>query len=206
MKRTNEEFKAEVFRRRDEYLKKKKARRNRVLSICVPFAACFTFFAAMMIPAMMPASKADYSPIENGSSIYNYTDYTYENGMTENGMTTKVYMLFSIEDVTSIIVKEANVAESFDPDAGKGKLSQESSHDIIWHLSIICTTAEKTDISDSEVFDGYPIYRLEVLSDNGPLGEIKIYIDRILVNDTFYEISSEQFVEISSLISNSSKN
>ena len=56
MKKTNEEFKAEVFRRRDEYYKK----RNRIIrtaAIASAPLACLTAFIIAVFPAMMPASK-----------------------------------------------------------------------------------------------------------------------------------------------------
>ncbi len=58
MRKTNEEFKAEVFRRRDEYYKKRN-RRIRIAAISSAPLACLTAFMILILPAMMPASKAD---------------------------------------------------------------------------------------------------------------------------------------------------
>ncbi len=58
MRKTNEEFKAEVFRRRDEYYKKRN-RRIRIAAISSAPLACLTAFMIMILPAMMPASKED---------------------------------------------------------------------------------------------------------------------------------------------------
>ena len=72
MRKTNEEFKAEVFRRRDEYYKKRN-RRIRIAAVASAPIACFTAFMIMILPAMMPASSEDpnfdpyYSATEEGS-------------------------------------------------------------------------------------------------------------------------------------------
>lgn len=58
MRKTNEEFKAEVFRRRDEYYKKRN-RRIRIAAVASAPLTCLTAFMIMILPAMMPASAED---------------------------------------------------------------------------------------------------------------------------------------------------
>lgn len=61
MRRTNEEFRAEVFRRKDEYLK---ARNKRIVKsivttlVCLPLFCVVTFMSLMLGIAMSPAGSA----------------------------------------------------------------------------------------------------------------------------------------------------
>lgn len=193
MKKTNEEFKAEVFRRRDEYMRKKKARRNLALSICVPFALCFSVYAAMIIPAMMPASSADR---EENNYIVIAAGYGYDiSGLTKD------QMLFPNERVTKMSIKSF-VSDAESSDTKKDSLAKEESNLVISCLSSVCAKAEQTPKAEMEVFDGAPVYIIEAFSDYASLGMIRIYTDRILVNDIYYEISSEEFSQISDLIFN----
>lgn len=199
MKKTNEEFKAEVFRRRDEYMSKKKARRNLALSICVPFALCVSVYAAMIIPAMMPAGSAD------SDSVANYTIIAGEYGFYISGL-TKDQTLFPNEYVTKMSIKASVHYGQESSGTRKDEFEEETSNLVILCLSSVCAKAEKTPKAEMEVFDGVPIYIIEAFSDDVLLGVIRIYTDRILINDIYYEISPDEFSQISYLLFNITNN
>ena len=54
-----EQAKAEVFRRGNARIKKRKAIRRSILACCVPLVLCVGVFSVTVLPAMMPASSAD---------------------------------------------------------------------------------------------------------------------------------------------------
>ncbi|MBR5453684.1 MAG: hypothetical protein IKV54_06360 [Clostridia bacterium] len=52
------EYKAEIFRRSEEKLKKKRRRRLTVLSVCAPLCLIIAVWSVTVLPAMMPAKSA----------------------------------------------------------------------------------------------------------------------------------------------------
>ncbi|MBR0446652.1 MAG: hypothetical protein IIX23_05080 [Oscillospiraceae bacterium] len=54
-----EQAKAEVFRRGNARIKKRKAIRRSIIACCVPLVLCVGVFSVTVLPAMMPASSAD---------------------------------------------------------------------------------------------------------------------------------------------------
>lgn len=71
--RTLEQCKAEVFRRSEEKIRKRKVVRRCVIAACLPLCLFMSFWAVMILPAMMPAKSAD-STVENGSPMELYDD------------------------------------------------------------------------------------------------------------------------------------
>lgn len=65
MMRTLEQCKAEVFRRSEEKIRKRKIVRSCVLAACVPVVLCVGMWSVLILPAMMPASMADMAASEN---------------------------------------------------------------------------------------------------------------------------------------------
>ena len=63
-----EQAKAEVFRRGNARIKKRKAIRRSVIACCVPLVLCVGIWSATILPAMMPAKSADSaeSAVMNG--------------------------------------------------------------------------------------------------------------------------------------------
>lgn len=59
--RNFEERKAEVFRRSENRIKKRKRNRNRILAMCIPICLVITVWSIMILPAMMPANKSKNS-------------------------------------------------------------------------------------------------------------------------------------------------
>ena len=70
--RTLEQCKAEVFRRSEEKIRKRKVVRRCVIAACLPLCLFMSFWAVMILPAMMPAS-ADNAE-KNGSPMELYDD------------------------------------------------------------------------------------------------------------------------------------
>lgn len=68
--KTNKEFKAEVFRRRDEYYKKRN-KRIRIAAISSAPLVCLAAFIIAVFPAMMPAKS------EDPYAHYSGTEYVY---------------------------------------------------------------------------------------------------------------------------------
>lgn len=66
-----EQAKAEVFRRGNARIKKRKAIRRSIIACCVPLVLCVGVFSVTVLPAMMPASSADSaeSAIMNGTNF-----------------------------------------------------------------------------------------------------------------------------------------
>lgn len=56
--RSFEERKAEILRRSNARIRARKKRRVGALLCCIPMFVCVTFFAVMILPAMMPAGSA----------------------------------------------------------------------------------------------------------------------------------------------------
>ncbi len=54
-----QQAKAEVFRRSDARIKKRKAIRRTVFACCVPLVLCVGLWSVTILPAMMPATSAD---------------------------------------------------------------------------------------------------------------------------------------------------
>ena len=59
--RTNEEFLAEVYRRRDDEMKNRKVRKKRIINalVCLPLCTAVAFIALSLAIAMQPAGSAD---------------------------------------------------------------------------------------------------------------------------------------------------
>ena len=57
--RNLDECKSEIFRLGDEKIKKRKKRRIRVISVCVPLCLCLVVWSVVILPAMLPASMMD---------------------------------------------------------------------------------------------------------------------------------------------------
>ena len=73
--RNFEERKAEVFRRSENRIKKRKRNRNRILAMCIPICLVITVWSIMILPAMMPANKSKNSAGE-GMDIMGGVDGT----------------------------------------------------------------------------------------------------------------------------------
>ncbi len=58
MRRTEEEFKAELSRRCENYYRDRKKRNNKMLLAMAPLMAVLIIVAALILPAMRPANKA----------------------------------------------------------------------------------------------------------------------------------------------------
>lgn len=71
--RTLEQCKAEVFRRSEEKIRKRKVVRRCVIAACLPLCLFVSFWAVMILPAMMPAKSAD-STAENAAPMEFYND------------------------------------------------------------------------------------------------------------------------------------
>ena len=71
--RTLEQCKAEVFRRSEEKIRKRKVVRRYVIAACLPLCLFVSFWAVMILPAMMPAKSAD-STAENAAPMEFYND------------------------------------------------------------------------------------------------------------------------------------
>lgn len=56
--------KAEVFRRGNARIKKRKAIRRSVIACCVPLVLCVGIWSVTILPAMMPAKSADFAESE----------------------------------------------------------------------------------------------------------------------------------------------
>lgn len=65
MMRTLDQCKAEVFRRSEERIRKRKIARRYLLAACIPVVLCVGMWSVMILPAMMPASMADMAAAEN---------------------------------------------------------------------------------------------------------------------------------------------
>ena len=63
-----EQAKAEVFRRSDAKIKKRKAIRRNVIACCVPLVLCIGIWSMTVLPAMMPAKSADRA---ESAELYN---------------------------------------------------------------------------------------------------------------------------------------
>lgn len=63
-----EQAKAEVFRRSDARIKKRKAIRRNVIACCVPLVLCIGIWSVTVLPAMMPAQSADCA---ESAELYN---------------------------------------------------------------------------------------------------------------------------------------
>lgn len=80
--RNFDERKAEVFRRSEERIKIRKKKRNRAISVCIPVLICISFYAVMILPAMMPASSeyvADQN-IENDALLPITVEFNSKDG------------------------------------------------------------------------------------------------------------------------------
>lgn len=67
-----EQAKAEVFRRSQARIKKRKAIRRSVIACCVPLVLCAGIFSVTVLPAMMPDSAADSaeSAVINDANLF----------------------------------------------------------------------------------------------------------------------------------------
>ncbi len=69
MRRSDEEFMAEILCRKDKYEKAKRTRTKRNLALMMPFFVLVAVYGALMIPAMMPAGEGDSESAKyNGES------------------------------------------------------------------------------------------------------------------------------------------
>lgn len=68
MKRTNEEFSAEVFRRSNNYINKKRAQRRKALTLCVPLCVFTVVVSAVAIPYAM-SGVHDFPGVEQTDTV-----------------------------------------------------------------------------------------------------------------------------------------
>lgn len=108
--RTLEQCKAEVFRRSEEKIRKRKVVRRYVIAACLPLCLFVSFWAVMILPAMMPAKSAD-STAENASPMELYDD-------TEKEIST------STAAVTVVVAGESHLVSGEDAFAAAAFLSK----------------------------------------------------------------------------------
>ena len=63
--RSLEDCKAEVFRRSEKIIRKRKVVRRCVIAACLPLCLLLATFAAFMVPAMMPASAENEMAVDS---------------------------------------------------------------------------------------------------------------------------------------------
>lgn len=85
-----EQAKAEVFRRGNARIKKRKAIRRSVIACCVPLVLCVGIWSVTILPAMMPASTADSAESAvmdnmNGAAPESAKDVLYESSTQSSG-------------------------------------------------------------------------------------------------------------------------
>lgn len=82
-----EQAKAEVFRRGNARIKKRKAIRRSILACCVPLVLCIGIFSVTIFPAMMPASAMDSAESGQWNGTANLVpeaDAFYQDGTTQD--------------------------------------------------------------------------------------------------------------------------
>ncbi len=97
--RNHDEFMAEVYSRKNEYIKGKKQRKKTVLTFAIPFAVLILGYSVMILPAMMPAGKADYMQKEHEMEPFGNTTVTQPN--TEAATEAKTEALKETDKVLS---------------------------------------------------------------------------------------------------------
>ena len=90
-----EQAKAEVFRRGNARIKKRKAIRRSILACCVPLVLCVGVFSVTVLPAMMPASSADSAE----SAIMNGTNFPASESDQEMAYGANLFVPESAQDI-----------------------------------------------------------------------------------------------------------
>lgn len=107
-----EQCKAEVFRRSEEIIRKRKTVRRCVIAACVPLCILLGVWASLILPAMMPAS-ADNAMAEAPAMLEDAEKY---NGNTLNTSPTTQSVIVVVEGVSySVSGQESSAAAEFLP-------------------------------------------------------------------------------------------
>lgn len=198
MKRTNEEFKAEVFRRRDEYYKKRRKCISAITAAYVPLTVCVAFFTAMIIPAMMPASSADMSdPGENGNLYCSeiYCDESPQESITTTTATTTTVMA----DVE--FLKTASEIY-FTADGGATlRLCEEEAKDMLDYMAwVFSEEGQGTHEISKPTLLGKALYEIKIYSDIGEARTYSVYKDFIVSKEKLYYIEENDFEKIKAIL------
>lgn len=96
--RSLEECKAEIFRRSEEKIKKKKRNRGRILALGIPLCLIAVLWSVLILPAMLPAKSEDRGggdPLEHDAPFLCLRVVTKtpegEFSLTEEGTAQKAY-------------------------------------------------------------------------------------------------------------------
>lgn len=110
-----EQAKAEVFRRSNARIKKRKTIRRSIIACCIPLVLCIGFWSVTILPAMMPAKASDSAEsavLNNMNGLAPDAEMDYENikdhSLTSSGRQKAVILvhgeecLLSSEDAETI--------------------------------------------------------------------------------------------------------
>ncbi len=96
--RNHEDFMAEIYSRKNEYIKEKKRKRKIVLTFAVPFTVLILGCSVMILPAMLPAEKS-----ADGAAI--------TENQSEKAVEQRIFAKITADGKEKIIDDEAQVKE-----------------------------------------------------------------------------------------------
>lgn len=190
MKRTNEEFKAEVFRRREEYYKKRKMRISMITAACVPFMVCFAMFAVMILPAMMPANSGDMYAPENKTENWEYADHQTVGANTiVTSFSDKLFLKYA----ESVCFSEGGKTSVGLDEAAETAM-------ISFMLEIVSENEGGINEISKYCAVGEPLYELRFSSATGEARAYRVYRNCIVCGENIYLITENELAIIEDIL------
>ena len=84
-----EERKAEIFRRSEERIKERKAKRNHILVVCITFCFILTILSVTILPTVFPTETDSFVSVDITAPLYWWKEFsTYKIGTVANSTST----------------------------------------------------------------------------------------------------------------------